>query len=89
MLFFWDGFKNHEKYSSDTDSVYIHKNDYEALKEQNLIGKDLYQSENDCGDAGFVYALFMRPKIKYCIVIDDNGLLWQKITFKVCDREKS
>ena len=64
-------------------------NDYEVLREQNLIGKDLYQSKNDYGDAGIVYALFMRAKIKYCIVIDDNGLLQQKITFKCCYREES
>ena len=30
----------------------------------------------------------MSAKIKRCIVIDDNGLLQQKITSKVCDREK-
>ena len=82
-----DGFKNRKMYYSDTDSVFIHKNDYEVLKEQNLNGKDLYQSKNDYGDAGIVYALFMSAKIKKCIVIDDNGLLQQKITFKGCDRK--
>ena len=84
-----DGFKSHKLYYSDTDGVYIHKNDFEVLKEQNLIGKDLYQSKNAYGDAGIVYASFMSAKLKYCIVIGDNGLLQQKITFKVCDREKS
>ena len=33
--------------------------------------------------------MFLAPKINYRIVIDDNGLLQQKVTFKVCDREKS
>ena len=78
------GFKNHKNYYSD-----IHKNDYEVSKEQILIGKDLYQSKNDYGDAGILYALFMSAKIKYCIVIDDNGLLQQKIIFNGCDREIS
>ena len=31
----------------------------------------------------------MSAKIKYCIVVDDNGFLQQKNTFKVCDREIS
>ena len=84
-----DGFKNHKIFYSDTDSIYIHKKNYAVLKEQNLIGKDLYQSKNDYGDAGIVYGLFLAPEIKYCIVIDDNGLLQQKVTFKGCDREIS
>ena len=29
----------------------------------------------------------MSAIIKYCTVIDENGLLQQKITFKGCDRE--
>ena len=82
-----DGFKNHKMYYSDTDSVYIHKNDYEVLKEQNLIGKDLYQSKNDYGDAGIISGLFLAPKLKYYIVPDDTGLLQQKITSKGCDRK--
>ena len=31
----------------------------------------------------------MSAEIKYCIEIDDNGLLQQKITFRGCDRELS
>ena len=31
----------------------------------------------------------MSAKIKYCIVIDDDSLLQQKITFRGCDREIS
>ena len=31
----------------------------------------------------------MSAKIKFCILIDDNGLLQQKITFKCCNREIS
>ena len=46
---------------SDTDSVKIHKNDYNTLKEKTLIGKDLLQSKNDYGDAGIVYGLFIAP----------------------------
>ena len=89
LIFALDGFKNRKIYYSDTDSIYIHKNDYEVVKEQNLIGKNLYQPKHDYGDADIVNVLFMTAKIKYCIVIDENGLLQQKITFKGCHREMS
>ena len=59
------------------------------MKKRNLLGKKLFQSKNDYGDAGIVFALFMSAKFKYCLVIDDNGLLQQMIAFKVCDRETS
>ena len=29
-----------------------------------------------------VYGLFLAPKVKYCIIIDENGVLNQKTTFK-------
>ena len=78
-----DGFKNNKIYYGDTDSVYIHKNDYNILDENGLIGKNRWQSKNDYGDnAGIVYGLFLAPKVKYCIVIDENGVLSQKTTFK-------
>ena len=78
-----DGFKNNKKYYGDTDSIYIHKNDYDILKNKGLVGKNLFQSKNDYGDgAGIVYGLFLAPKVKYCIIIDENGILSQKTTFK-------
>ena len=81
-----DGFKNHKIYYGDTDSVYIHNNDYEILKTKGLNGKDLYQSKNDYGTGGILFGLFLAPKIKYCIVIDENGILSQKTTFKGYDQ---
>ena len=58
-----DGFKNNKNYYGDTDSVYIHKNDYNILIEKGLVGKDLFQSKNDYGEnAGIVYGLFLAPK---------------------------
>ena len=78
-----DGFKNNKIYYGDTDSVYIHKNDHNILDENGLIGKNLCQSKNDYGDnAGIIYGLFLAPKVKYCIVNDENGVLSQKTTFK-------
>ena len=78
-----DGFINNKIYYGDTDSVYIHKNDYDIMKDKGLVGKNLFQSKNDYGDnCGIVYGLFLAPKVKYCIVIVENGVLSQKTTFK-------
>ena len=61
---------------------------YEILKTKSLIGKDLYQSKTDYGKEGIIYGLFLAPNIKYCIVIDANGILSQKTTFKWYDQNK-
>ena len=42
-----DGSKNNKLYYSDTDSKYIHSDEYEILKTKGLIGEDIYQSKND------------------------------------------
>ena len=81
-----DGFKNKKIYYAGTDSIYIHNNDYEILKTKGLIGKDLYQSKSDYGKGGILYGLFLAPKKKYCIVMNENGILSQKTTFKGYDQ---
>ena len=45
-----DDFKNNENYYGDTDSVYVHNDDYEISKTKGLIGKISYQSGNDYGN---------------------------------------
>ena len=78
-----DGFRNNRIYYGDTDSIYIHKNDYNMLIEKGLVGKDLFQCKNDYGEnAGIVYGLFLAPKVKYFIIIDENGVFNRKTTFK-------
>ena len=42
VIFALGGFKNQKIFYSDTEFVYIHKNDYNTLKEKSLIGKDLF-----------------------------------------------
>ena len=58
VLIALDVFKNHKIYYSDTDSGYFHKNDYNILREKSLIGKELFQSENDNAEAGIIYGLY-------------------------------
>ena len=48
--------------------------------------KNLYQSKNDYGNRGILYGLFLAPKIKNCIVVDENGILSQKTAFKGYDQ---
>ena len=48
--------------------------------------KNLYQSKNDYGNGGTLYGLFLAPEIKYCIVVDKNGILSQKTAFKEYDQ---
>ena len=38
--------------------------------------------KNDYGDSGIFYAWFLAPKIKYCLVINDFGIISAKRTFK-------
>ena len=56
----------------------MHNNSYEILKTKSLIGKDLHQSKKDYSMVGNLDGLMLAPKIKYCIVIDENGKLSQK-----------
>ena len=89
VIFALHNFENTKIYYSDTDSIYTHKNDYEVLKTQGFIGKELFQSKNDSGDARIIYGLFLAPKIKYCLVINEIGVISQKTTFKGYDNNIS
>ena len=80
------GLKTIKIYYEVTDSVYIHNDKYETLKTKGLIGKNLYQSINDYGKREIFYGLFLAPKIKCCIIIDEKGILLQKTTFKGYDQ---
>ena len=83
-----DGFINSKIYYSDTDSIYIHRNDYKLLQKQRMIGKEIGQSKNDYDDsAAVVCDLFLAPKIKDCIFVKKMDLVSQKITIKDCDQK--
>ena len=78
-----DGFYKKNIYYSDTDSIYIHKNDFNILDRDGFIQDSLGKSKNDYGDnGGNIKALFLGPKIQYCLVVDDGGYMTEKITFK-------
>ena len=76
-----DAFYNNIINYTDTDSGYIQKY-WNTLVEKGYVGISLGQGKNDYGDSGIFYAWFLAPKIKYCLVIDDYGIILAKRTFK-------
>ena len=76
------GFYSNNIYYGDTDSGYIHKKHWSTLIEKGFVGKSLGLGKNDYGHSGIFYAWFLAPKIKYCLVIDDFGIISAKRTFK-------
>ena len=77
-----DGFYSDCIYYGDTDSGYIHKKHWSTLVDKGFVGKSLGLGKNDYGNSGIFYAWFLAPKIKYCLVIDDFGIISAKRTFK-------
>ena len=77
-----DGFKSNSVYYQDTDSLYIEKKHWDKLDKANLVGDKLGQGKNDYGDSGVFYGLFLAPKIKYCLNINEYGIINEKKTFK-------
>ena len=77
-----DGFYNNSIYYGDTDSVYIHKKDWDDLVDKGFVGKSLGLGKNDNGNSGIFHAWFLGPKIKYCLEIDVYCVVSAKRTFK-------
>ena len=69
-------------YYGDTDSVYIEKKFWDVLDKANLDGEDLCQGKNDYKTGGTFYRLFIAPKVKYCLTIDDYGIIQEHKFFK-------
>ena len=62
--------------------MYIENKKRDVLDKANLVGKNLCQGKNDYKTGGIFYALFLAPKIKYCLTIIELGVIEQHITFK-------
>ena len=75
-------FYNISVYYTDTDSPFTHKKYWSDLIDNGFVGKSLGLGENCYGNSGFFYAWFLTPKIKYCLVIDDFGVISAKHLFK-------
>ena len=77
-----NGFYTNDVYYTDTDILYIENKLWDKLHEAGLVGKVLLQAENDYRDGGIFYALFLAPKMKYCLTINKYGVVDEHKTFK-------
>ena len=77
-----DGFYTNDVYYTDTDSLYIENKHWDKLDKAGLVGKGLIQGKNDYKDGGIFYGLFLAPKIKYCLTINNYGVIDEHKTFK-------
>ena len=77
-----NGFYNNNIYYTYCDSLYIEKKYWDVLDKANLVGEELCQGKNDYETGGIFYALFLASKIKYCLTIDEYGIIKEHKTFK-------
>ena len=54
----------------------------DVLDEANLVVERLCRGKNDYKTGGIFYGLFLAPKIKYCLTINDYGIIQEPKTFK-------
>ena len=78
-----NGFYNNSIYYGDTDSVSIEKKYLDVFDKANLVGKNDYET------GGIFYGLFLAPKIKYVLTIDEYGIIQEHKTLKVSTIVKS
>ena len=84
-----DGFFTNNVFYTDTDCLYNENKHWVELEKAGLVGKNLLKGKNDYGNRGIFYALFLAPKIKYCLTINEYGVKNEHKCFKgftnVCD----
>ena len=77
-----NGFYENNVYYTDTDSLYIEKKYWDVLDKANLVVDNLCQGKNDYKTGGVFYGLYLAPKIKYCLTINEFGIIKEHKTFK-------
>ena len=77
-----NGFNTNVVFYTGTDAIYIESKHWDKLDRAGLVGKILLQGKNDYKDGGIVYALFLAPKIKYCVTINKYCVIDEHKTFK-------
>ena len=77
-----NGFFANDVFYTDTDSLYIENKHWDKVDKAGLVGKNLLQGTNDYKDGGIFYGLFVVPKVKYCLTINDYGVIDENKTFK-------
>ena len=69
-----DDFYTNDVNYTDTDAIYIGSKHGNNIDKAGLVGKNLLEGKNDYKDGGIWYALFLAPKIKYCLTKDKYGV---------------
>ena len=62
--------------------MYIEKKYWDVLDKPSLVGEGLCQGKNDYKTGGIFYGLYLAPKIKYVLTIDNYGIIQEHKTFK-------
>ena len=75
-------FYSNNIYYTDTDSLYIEKKYWDVLDKAILVGENLCQGENEYKTGGVFHGLFLAPKIKDVLTINEFGILQEHKTFK-------
>ena len=76
------GFYTNDVCYTDTDSLYIENKHWVKLDKASLVGKNLSQEKNDYKDGVIFDGLFLAPKMKYCLTINNHGVIDEHKTFK-------
>ena len=77
-----DRFKTNNVFYQDTDSLYIGTKHWDILNEAGFVGSILGQGKNDYNDGGIFFGLFLAPKTKYCLTINEFGVIEEHKTFR-------
>ena len=83
-----NGFHIYSKYYGDTDSLYIEKDYWDVLDKANLVGEGLCRGKNDLQLGFIIYGLFLAPKIKYVLPINECGNVQENRAFKGFNNSK-
>ena len=85
MKFFIQGineFYTNDIFYTDTDSLYIENTHWDKLHEAGSVGKGLLQGKSEHKGGCTFYGLFLAPKIKYCLTINEYDVIDEHKTFK-------
>ena len=82
-----NGFHSNNIYYGDTDSGYIHKKYWSTFVDIGFVGKSPGLGKNEYGNSGIFHFWFLAPKIKYCPLIDEFGVISAKRAFKGYNEE--
>ena len=69
-------------YYTDTEYLYINKKYWSELVDNGFAGKTLGSGNKDYNYSGVFYAWFLAPKVKYCLLINDFGVIFAKKNFQ-------